>query len=168
MLQDNKTKYYLKNRLGSLQLDAHQKVKCARFSLAVSLKKKSDNDVQDERCIDLCLTYLSLQNLFRLTYVHSSQQGHLSTEPHCQSSIEFGYKVDSIGHTELHKCSPHTDKYASLLFGLVDNVFHLHVLYSHTDQSPVSLAPCSGATGLKKSNHDTIFLGGFLSCYITR
>ena len=54
---------------------------------------------------------------YLITYVHSSQQGHLSTEPYCQSSMEFGYKVDSIVHIELHKCSPHTDKYASLLFG---------------------------------------------------
>ena len=72
-------------------------------------------DVQEGRCINLYLTYLYLL-LFRLTYVHSSQQDHLSTEPHCQSSMEFGYKVDSIVHIELHKCSPHTDKYASLLF----------------------------------------------------
>ena len=35
-------------------------------------------------------------------------------------------------------------------------MFHLHVLYSHTDQSPVSLAPCSGARRLKTKTEKRI------------
>lgn len=69
--------------------------------------------------------------------------------PHCLSSMETGCRLDSTHHSEPHKYFPHTDRHASVLIGWADNDCHLHVLYSHTDQSLQSLAQCSDAAGAK-------------------